>query len=203
MKLYWNTKMAEIEDTITKLNKGDNMRKVILSIMVSADGFMEAKNPNYNWHNWNEEMSSYMFDFFKRVDTFIYGRKSYEDMIAYWPQLNDDFAQIMNKTPKLVLSRTLKSATWNASIINKNASEVIQNKKMMDGKDMVLFAGADIADFFINNNLIDEYRLIVNPILLGGGKPLFKERDGIKDLKLKESVTFECGNVLLVYEPKT
>jgi dihydrofolate reductase len=73
----------------------------------------------------------------------------------------------------------------------------------MDGKDMVLFAGADIADFFINNNLIDEYRLIVNPILLGGGKPLFKERDVIKDLKLKGSTTFECGNILLVYEPKT
>lgn len=169
--------------------------------MVSVDGFIEAKDPNYNWHNWNEEMSAYMMNFFKRVDTFIYGRKSYEDMITYWPTLQDEFAQIMNNTPKLVLSNTLTTTTWNAKLLTDPATE-IKNAKSQPGKDMVLFAGAEAANFLINNNLIDEYRLIINPILLGGGKQLFKEREALKALQLKETVSFHCGNILVVYEPK-
>lgn len=178
------------------------MRKVVLSMMVSVDGYIEAKDPNFNWHNWDEEMADYMMDFFKKVDTFIYGRKAYEDMIAYWPALDDGFARVMNSTPKLVLSRALKNASWNATIINDNAAEAIIKEKAKPGKDMVLFAGADTANFFIANHLIDEYRLIINPVLLGGGKSLFKGRDEMKDLQLKETISFKCGNVILIYEPK-
>jgi dihydrofolate reductase len=178
------------------------MRKVILSMMVSIDGYIEATDPKYNWHNWNEEMADYMMDFFKMLDTFIYGRKAYEDMIAYWPSLDDEFAKVMNRTPKLVFSKTLETVTWNARLIKENAAEAVMKEKEKAGKDMALFAGADIADFFINNDLIDEYRLIINPVLLGGGKTLFKERSKMKDLKLRETIPFKCGNVLLIYEPK-
>ena len=170
-------------------------------MMVSLDGYIESNNPEEYWHTWNEEMSAYMMNFFTSVDTFIYGRKSYESMIAYWPPLQDEFAAIMNQTKKLVFSRTLDRVSWNARLIKTNVVEEIQQLKRQGGKDLVLFAGADLAETFIKNNLIDEYRLIVNPVVLGIGKPLFKNIHVVTKLTLKETITFNCGNVLLIYEP--
>ncbi|UZR97095.1 dihydrofolate reductase family protein [Chondrinema litorale] len=78
------------------------MRIVILSMMMSADGFMEGNDHDINWHVWDEEMDTYMMDFFKTVDTFLYGRKSYELMISYWPQQQGEFAKVMNEMSKIV-----------------------------------------------------------------------------------------------------
>lgn len=167
--------------------------------MVSLDGFIEAPDPSYYWHNWNDEMAAYMMDFFGKVDTFIYGRKSYEDMIAYWPPLKDEFANIMNQTPKLVYSRTLEKAKWNSTLVREVSKSHILKLKQTPGKDIVLFAGADLAASFSAHGLIDEYRLIFNPIVLGGGKPLFQDVSKPFSLKLQETLEFECGNVLLIY----
>ena len=169
--------------------------------MVSVDGFMEGKDPDYNWHNWDNEMASYMMGFFKTVDTFIYGRKSYESMIAYWPSQKGEFADVMNQTKKLIFSRTLENISWNSSLIKTNVREQINVLKKQDGKNMVLFGGADLAETFIANNLVDEFRLIVNPVLLGIGKPLFKNVHEIYQLKLKDTIRFACGNIILIYEP--
>ncbi len=177
------------------------MRKVILSMMISADGYIEGNDPEYNWHIWDNEMAVYMMDFFTTVDTFIYGRKSYESMIAYWPNLSDEFANVMNQTKKLVFSRTLEKVSWNAELIKDNVVEEIQKQKRQVGKNLVLFAGADLAETFIKNNLIDEFRLIVNPVLLGDGKQMFKKMSQSKRLILKESKQFNCGNIILIYEP--
>ena len=170
--------------------------------MMFVDGYIEAQNPDEYWHNWNEEMSGYMMDFFKTVDTFIYGRKSYEDMIAYWPPLNGEFARFMNETPKLVFSNTLEDVSWNARLVKVDPKAEIEKQKHKEGKNMVLFAGADLAATFIRENLIDEYRLIVNPIVLGGGKPIFKNVIKTLNLTLKEVIPFNCGNVILIYKPK-
>ncbi|HEY5825610.1 MAG TPA: dihydrofolate reductase family protein [Cyclobacteriaceae bacterium] len=175
------------------------MRKVVLSMMVSVDGYMEGKDPEYNWHHWDAEMALYMMEFFKTVDTFIYGRRSYEAMIAYWPVLNDEFANVMNQTKKIVFSRTLKEVTWNSKLIKNNAVKEIQYLKKEEGKNLVLFGGADLAETLIENNLVDEFRLIVNPCLLGSGKPLFKNGSAIKSLKLTDTIKFDCGNVILIY----
>ena len=145
-------------------------------------------------------MAVYMMDFFTTVDTFIYGRKSYEAMIAYWPDLKDEFAKVMNQKKKLVFSRTLEKVIWNSQLIKSNAVEKIQQQKKQEGKNLVLFAGADLAETFIKNNLIDEYRLIINPVLLGDGKRLFKKIDEFKKLTLKETKQFKCGNIILIYE---
>ena len=171
-------------------------------MLVSLDGYVESRDPNEYWHNWNEEMSGYIMDFFKTVDTFIYGRKSYEAMIAYWPPLKDGFAQIMNETPKLVFSRTLETVQWNARLIKDNVTAEIQKEKLREGKDMVLFAGPDLAETFIKNGLIDEFRLIYNPVVLGGGKPLFNNIHATMALKHKGTISFNCGNILQIYEPK-
>ncbi len=146
-------------------------------------------------------MSAYMMRFFNTVDTFIYGRKSYEDMVEYWPPLTDEFATVMNQTQKIVCSRTLDEVIWNSTLIKNDVVGEIQKLKKQGGKNMVLFAGADLAETFIKNNLIDEYRLIVNPVVLGGGKPLFKNIEEIWSLKLKDAIVFNCGNVILIYEP--
>jgi dihydrofolate reductase len=117
--------LAELDIATFHIKKPKQMRKVILSMMISVDCYTEAVNPEENWHNWDEEMSSYMMNFFNTVDTFIYGRKSYEDMIAYWPIRKDEFARVMNQTPKLVFSRTLDEVTWNSPLIRTEPSGII------------------------------------------------------------------------------
>lgn len=177
------------------------MRKVILSMMVSLDGYIEGINNDINWHVWDAEMADYMMDFFQTVDTFIYGRKSYELMLSYWPNQTGAFAEIMNRTPKIVFSKTLDKAEWNSSLVKQHVIENIQIEKKKKGKDLVLFAGADIASTFIEHDLIDEYRLIVNPVVLGKGTPLFQVKNPI-ELILQDAKTFACGNVLHRYIPK-
>lgn len=177
------------------------MRKLILSMMVSADGYTEDRDPALFWHHWDEEMDAYMMDFFDRVDTFVYGRRAYQDMIAYWPQLDDPFARVMNSMPKLVFSRTLDTATWNATLCGTDPAEEIRRRKQLPGKDMVLFAGPILAEPLIRANLVDEYRLITNPVVLGGGAPLFRHVSGPLYLHIVETKAFTCGNVLLVYRP--
>ena len=167
-------------------------------MMVSLDGYIESKDRYESWTNWDKEMADYMMDFFSTVDTFIYGRRSYEDMVAYWPPLTDPFAQVMNQMPKLVFSRTLEKAEWNATILGEDGLDEIKRRKQLPGKDIALFAGADIAAAFIEHNLIDEYRLIVNPVALAEGKPLFQKR---LQLNFKQARAFACGNTILFYEP--
>ena len=169
--------------------------------MMSLDGYIEGPNGDINWHVWNEEMSDYMMAFFKTVDTFIYGRKSYELMLTYWPFETGKFADIMNRTPKIIFSKTLDKVEWNSRLIKQNVIEEIQLEKRKTGKDLVLFAGADIASTFMENGLIDEFRLIVNPVVLGEGTSLFQVRNQM-DLELLESRTFGCGNILLRYSSK-
>lgn len=171
-------------------------------MMVSADGYVGGRDPEEYWHNWNEEMAAYMMGFFNQVDLFIYGRKSYEEMIQYWPQLTDDFAEVMNETPKIVHSKSLNEASWNAAIRREVNPVGIRAMKNEPGKDMVIFAGPSIVSEYAAHGLIDEYRLIVNPVLLGGGKPFFSNIRTTTQLHLKDSRVFDCGNVLLVYEPK-
>ena len=169
--------------------------------MLSLDGYIEGSNGDISWHVWNEEMSDYMMDFFKTVDTFIYGRKAYELMLTYWPFETGDFAEIMNNTPKIVFSRTLNDVKWNSRLIKQNVIEEIRLEKGKAGKDLVLFAGANIASTFMANGLIDEFRLIVNPVVLGEGTSLFQVRNQM-ELELQESRTFACGNTLLHYRLK-
>jgi dihydrofolate reductase len=112
------------------------------------------------------------------VDAMLYGRVSYQLMADYWPAASDEFADKMSKMPKIVFSRTLKEVEWNNSkLVKENIAQEISVMKRQPGKDFVLFAGADIASTFRQLNLIDEYRLLVNPVVLGSGTPLFKRID--------------------------
>ena len=171
--------------------------------MVSLDGFIEDTEKNIEWHNWNTEMDQYMGDFFQTVDTIIMGRRTYELMFSYWPGNTTEDPVIrdnMNNLPKLVFSKTLTTTPWNnCRLISEINKDEINKLKSQPGRDMVIFGGAAIASAFTNQGLIDEYRIIVNPVILGGGTQLFNVNDKRLELFLIESKAFNCGNVLLHY----
>lgn len=183
------------------------MRKLILSMMVSLDGYIEAPGNDIEWHNWGAEMDGYMTSFFKNIDTIILGRVAYEMMATFWPTAaaeseNPLIAHKMNKLQKLVFSRTLQSAEWrNTSIGNQVSAEEIQKLKQLEGKDIVIFGGAQIAQSFMELNLVDEFQLIINPVLLGKGTPLFSNQvDFRQNLSLTNSIITKLGNVILCYK---
>ena len=171
-------------------------------MVVSLDGFIEGPNKELDWFIDDDETFKYFHDLLDSVDAMLYGRVSYQLMADYWPAANDEFAYKMNKMPKIIFSRTLERVGWNNSrLVKENIREEISKIKQQPGKDLVLFAGADIASTFRQLDLIDEYRLLVTPVVLGHGKPLFKDVKDKFSLKLLNTKTFDCGNVLLCYQP--
>jgi dihydrofolate reductase len=176
-------------------------------MMVSLDGFIEGPDKELDWHVWCEEMSEYMNNFFPTVDTIIFGRVAYQLMEGFWPTPAADtedptIKHYMNNLPKIVFSKTLSTVEWhNSRVVKDDIEKEIMELKHQPGKDMVIFGGADIASSIMKHNLIDEYRLVVNPVVLGSGNPLFQNiKDRLK-LKLISTKTFSCGNVLLIYRP--
>lgn len=187
------------------------MRKVILSMMVSLDGYIEDDHKKIDWHVWDEEMSQYMIHFFTRIDLLLFGRITYQKMAEFWPtpaSATEDptIADRMNTLPKVVFSTTLKNADWgkwnNSMLVKENIVEEISRLKQQPGKDMVIFGGADLASTFVRLDLIDEYQMIINPVVLGNGTPLFQGLQEKLDLKLLKTQAFNCGNVVLYYEQK-
>lgn len=180
------------------------MRKVILSIMVSVDGFIEGPNKELDWHIFDEEMEKYMStEILDKVDTILLGRVAYQLLADYWPSATDSIAPQLNNLSKIVFSGTLEKAEWkNSRIVKGNIAEEISRMKQQPGKDLVLFGGAEIAQAFMQLGLIDKYQLILNPIVLGAGKPLFKELNDRTKLKLLNTKSFTCGNVMLFYRPE-
>jgi dihydrofolate reductase len=178
------------------------MRKVIVSIMLSLDGSFEGPNKDLDWHVWDDEMENYMDDFLNTVDAILLGRVAYQLLADYWPSSTQKVAPNMNNIPKIVFSKTLEKVEWkNSSLIKENIKEEMLRLKQQPGKDLVLFAGADITSTFLQLGLIDEYRIIVNPVILSNGKPFFKDMNDKLSLKLLNTKKFSCGNVILHYQP--
>jgi dihydrofolate reductase len=183
------------------------MRKLIFFMLTTLDGYFEGPNREIDWHNMDEEFNEFSIDQLNSVDTLIFGRETYELMMRYWPSKqaieNDPIvAGKMNCLEKIVFSRTLEKAEWiNTRLVKENAAAEIARLKEKPGKDLIIFGSSDLAVTLIQEGLIDEYRIMVNPIILGEGKSLFK---GIKDrlkLRLIKTQTFRSGNVLLYYQP--
>lgn len=183
------------------------MRKVIFQIMISVDGFFEGLNREIDWHNVDAEFNDYAVDLLNNVDILLFGRITYELMAGYWPTetavTNDSVvAGKMNSLQKVVISKTLQKSDWNNTILIKDNIEAeIRKLKEQPGKDIAIFGSSDLAVTLIPSGLIDEYRIIVNPVVLGNGKPLFKGINNKLNLKLIKSKVFNSGNVLLYYQP--
>lgn len=191
----------------------NNMRKVILSVQVSLDGFTAGPNGELDWlveHVVSEEGWNSLNDLVSTVDTVLLGRVNYQGFASYWPAMatnpsstkNDiEFSRWLDTTPKLVFSRTLEQVEWkNARLVKENIAEEIRSLKQQEGQDMVILHSASLAQTFMQLGLIDEYRLSVHPVVLGGGILLFKDIKDRMNLKLVEAKTFRSGVVLLFYQ---
>jgi dihydrofolate reductase len=177
------------------------MRKVIVSNLVSLDGFFEGPNKELDWHVVDEEFFEYAKDLLRTVDTLLFCAATYELMAAYWPSAPaDEIADKMNNLPKVVFSTTLPKTDWNNSrLVRNNIQEEISNLKQQPGQDMVVFGSASLASFLLQLGLVDEYRVIVNPVLIGGGKPLFTGITNRIRLQLLSTKVFGSGVILLNY----
>jgi len=182
------------------------MRRVILFNMLTLDGFFDGPNRDLSWHNVDAEFNEFAIAQLDTVGALLFGRVTYEVMASYWPTssaLQDDpqVAGRMNRLPKYVFSRTLASADWqNTQLVKGDAADEVARLKQQPGQDLFIFGSADLAASLLDKHLIDEFRVMLNPILLGSGTPLFRGLQHPLKLKLLEARAFQSGNVLLRYQ---
>jgi dihydrofolate reductase len=162
-----------------------------------------------DWVIVDEELHTLFNDQAREMGAFLYGRRMYEIMVDYWPTADTklsipayevEFARIWKKMPKIVFSKTLDRVEWNSRLVRDNIAEEITKLKAQPGKDLSL-GGPTIASTFMQLGLIDEYQLFVNPIVLGGGTPMFPSLENKINLRLVETRTFGSGVVFLCYRP--
>jgi len=186
---------------------GGLMRKIIVSNYVTLDGFFAGPDGELDWFVWDDQMAQYSRDLLGSIDAMLFGRVTYELMAGYWPAATaaaEDpiITDAMNNSPKIVFSRTLAKADWNNTRLVKEIDrDQILKMKQQPGKDMVIFGSGSIVSAFARLGLIDDYRLLVNPVILGRGKPLFKDIAERINLKLLETRMFDSGVALLRYHP--
>lgn len=182
-----------------------NVKKIIFQTILSVDGYFEGPDKTIDWHVVDEEFNNYTIDFLDQVDTLFFGRITYELMASYWPTAITDnpiIATKMNELTKIVFSKTLEKVQWiNSTLIHTNIQKEITNLKKQQGKNIAIFGSSDLAVTLIEQKLIDEVRIFINPIVLGGGKTLFQGIQNRINLKLFQTKTFRSGNVLLYYQP--
>jgi dihydrofolate reductase len=179
------------------------MRKVIYWVHTSVDGFIAGPNGEFDWPAMGPELSAYSDAMNERVDTFLYGRVVWELMSGYWPtadQISDHphdlaFARVWREMPKVVFSRTLTEAGWGARVAADVEGEV-RALKSKPGKDLLLTGGAGLAAVLAGLDLIDEYQVVVHPVVLGGGKRLFPLTERF-NLELTKTQSFDNRSVLL------
>jgi len=183
------------------------MRKLSAFIFTSLNGFFEASKGDISWHKHGEEENSYAVESLKAGNTLLFGSKTYQMMASYWPTpiaiKNDPIvANGINKADKIVFSRTLKKAGWNNTrIIKANIVEEVRKLKITSGSDMTLMGSGSILTRFAEQGLIDEYQIMLDPVVIGKGTTIFKDIKHKLDLKLITTRTFRSGVVLLSYGP--
>jgi dihydrofolate reductase len=182
------------------------MRKVIYSMGVSLDGFIAGPNGEIDWSAPDEELHRFHNQQTRELGAHLCGRRLYEEM-TYWETADEnpsaaehelEFARIWQSLPKIVFSKTLEKVEGNARLVTGGVAEEVAELKEQPGKDLAV-GGAGLASTFIKLDLIDEYRLFVSPVVLGGGTPYFPARDERLDLELLETRTFGSRVVYVRY----
>jgi dihydrofolate reductase len=187
------------------------MGKIIVFNLITVDGFFAGPKGEIDWHNYDEEMGAHSVEQMKTLGALIFGKTTYDLMASYWPtpegiKSEPVVAGIMNSIPKIVFSKTLKEVKdgkiWkNVYVFHEiRPEEIIQMKKKED-KDIAIFGSGEIVQQLTALGLIDEYRLVVNPLFLGQGKLLLTNIGTKRNLKLIATRVFQNGNVLLNYQP--
>jgi len=175
------------------------MRKIVVTEFVSLDGVME--NPGWTFPYWNDEIAAFKGEETDASDALLLGRVTYEGFATAWPESDDEGAPYMNSVRKYVVSTTLDKAEWNnSSIIKDNIVEEIKKLKQQDGKDILVYGSAALVQTLMEHDLVDSYRLLVYPVVLGTGLRLFHE-GATATLKLVETKSFSSGVTALIYGP--
>ena len=177
------------------------MRNIIVTEFLSLDGVME--DPKWTFPYWNDEIANFKAEETSASEPILLGRVTYQEFASAWPQRgNADGGDYFNGTRKYVVTTTLDKAEWNNSMLIKdNIIEEIQKLKAQDGPDIVVHGSANLVQTLIQNNLVDTFRLLVYPVVVGTGKRLFNEKTPAK-LKLAETRSFSSGVVALIYQPE-
>jgi dihydrofolate reductase len=176
--------------------------KLIMWNLMTLDGFVEGPNRDISWHFdvWGEELERLSIEQLKSAGGLLFGRVTYELMANHWPSASGEIADFMNTLPKYVFSRTLTKSNWNNTrMFGADVPGTVARLKREQPKDIFLFGSADLAATLMPHRLIDEYRIAVNPVILGGGTPLFKSGERVK-LKLLDARTLSTGIVIQRYE---
>ena len=177
------------------------MRKVIAAEYVSIDGVMEE--PRWTAPYWNHELADLQRDLNFSSDALLLGRKTYQGFAQAWPNMTDpdEFASRMNTMPKYVASRTLQSLEWNASLLQGDVVAAVRELKQQSGGNLLIYGSGELVRSLMTHDLIDEFRLMIHPVVLGKGMPLFG--GSTANLKLVDSKNTSTGVSVLTYQPDT
>jgi dihydrofolate reductase len=180
------------------------VRKVVVSEFVSLDGVME--DPRWTFRFMSEERENFKFDELSASDALLLGRVTYEGFAVAWPRMTEqagECADMMNGYPKHVVSTTLEEPLeWNNStLIKGDVAEEVTKLKQQPGKDILIFGSGDLVNTLMQYDLIDEYRLMIFPVVVGSGKRLFEDESDTKVLRLADTKTLGSGVVVLSYRP--
>jgi dihydrofolate reductase len=183
------------------------MGKLIYSLNVSLDGFIETPDHALEWATFDEELLGWFNEQTRMLEASLYGRRMYELLAAYWPTAADDpaateetreFARIWNPIPKIVFSTSLDRVDHNARLVRGDVAEVLQTIRAEFQGDLDV-SGADLAGQFVRRGLVDEFQLMIHPVVLGAGTPYWPRLDGPLRLRLTETRRFASGVVLATY----
>ena len=183
------------------------MGKLIYSLNVSLDGFIETPDLALDWATFDEELLEWFNDQTRTLEASLYGRRMYELLAAYWPTAGDDpaateetreFARIWNPIPKIVFSTSLDRVDHNARLVRGDVGDVLEALRTEFEGDLDV-SGADLAGQFVRRGLVDEFQLMVHPVVLGAGTPFWPMLDGPLRLRLTETRRFASGVMLLSY----
>lgn len=186
------------------------MRKLKLQMQVSIDGMVGSKTQRGAGHfNWDEEVRQYSIANVANVDCILLGRQTAMGFIPHWKSVaanpkdaDVEFGKLVTEIPKVVFSRTLQKSEWpNATIANGEMVDCVNQLKKQAGKDLLVYGGSSFVASLIERNLIDEYHLLVNPVVFGSGLSIFSGLADTLSLTLVTNRVFSCGTVLLCYQP--
>jgi dihydrofolate reductase len=183
------------------------VRKLCSFHVTSVDGYYEGPKGEFDWPVVDEEFNQFALRQLEEVDTLLFGRVTYQLMASYWPtpaaeQDDPKVAAKMNGLPKLVVSRSLKEATWaNTQLIGGDAAAELTRRKQQPGKDMLVMGSSELTVRLLQEGLVDELRIMLTPVALGAGRSLFHTADERIGLRLLRARPFSSGNVLLTYQP--
>jgi dihydrofolate reductase len=182
-------------------------RKIIAFLMVTLDGYHQTTDGDLSWHNVDDEFNEFAAAQIDEADTLLFGRKTYEGMAEFWRspvalEVDAGMSERMNRYPKIVVSRSLASAQWTPStLIRDDAPAQLTKLKDQPGKDIILLGSSSLAASLLDGGVLDELRIMVNPVILGTGDPALAGADR-SSLELARVRQFASGNVLLTYHPE-